>query len=411
MKKKYAFAGASGRGYSMYVRPLHNDFKDEAELVGIYDPNPIRASITSKEFGNIPVFDDFDKMIEEGKPDAVIITTVDSYHHEYIVRSLEAGCDAIVEKPLTIDAEKCNAIIDAKKATDRDIIVTFNCRYMPYFAKLKEIIKSGAIGEILNVDFEWMLDRRHGADYFRRWHRYLDKSGGLLIHKASHHFDIINWLVDQDPVKVYAIGDLKFYGPTRQDRGERCFTCSHKDSCEFYFDIEANEFIRKFYFEAEEADGYFRDRCIFSETIDIYDTMSVNVAYSEGTQLTYSLVAYSPYEGWRASFTGTEGRLEAVNYSSGQDSDREIDQIKIIKSPGETITYDVSRVKGGHGGGDEKLRDMVFRGGIPDPLGQKADLKAGIMSSIIGIAANESIKTGEPVNVADIIPVEELDNL
>ena len=350
-------------------------------------------------------------MIEKSRPDAVIITTVDSYHHEYIIKSLEADCDAIVEKPLTIDAKKCNEIIEAKQRSNKDIIVTFNVRYMPYFAKLKEILKGGVIGEILNVDFEWILDQSHGADYFRRWHRYLNKSGGLLIHKASHHFDILNWLIEQDPVKVYGLGDLKFYGPTRDERGERCFTCEYKDSCEFYFDIEENEFIRRFYFEAEKEDDYFRDRCVFSEEIDIYDTMSVNVAYSKGAQLTYSLVAYSPYEGWRASFTGTKGRLEASSYSSGQASDSDTNTFKVIKSPSETITYEVSKVRGGHGGGDERLRNMIFREGVEDPLGQMADLKAGIMSSIIGIAANESIETGEPVKMADIIPVDELDNI
>src|SRR5699024_7271305 len=227
----------------------------------------------------------------------------------------------------------------------------------------------------------------------------------------SHHFDIINWLVDQDPVKIYAHGDLRYYGPTREERGERCLTCQYKDTCEFYFDIKANGFINKFYHEAEGADGYYRDRCVFSEDIDIYDTMSVNVNYSKGTQLTYSLVAYSPYEGWRASFTGTKGRIEAVNYSSGQDSKGDIEEIKLFTSPTESITYKVSKATGGHGGGDQRLRKMIFKGGIPDPLGHMADLKAGIMSSIIGIAANESISTGEPVVVADIVPVEEIESL
>ncbi len=93
----------------------------------------------------------------------------------------------------------------------------------------------GAIGDILNIDFEWMLDTSHGADYFRRWHRKLENSGGLLVHKATHHFDIINWLIEQDPETVYANGTLHFYGKDRQPHGERCCTCSQKDICPYVF--------------------------------------------------------------------------------------------------------------------------------------------------------------------------------
>ena len=116
-------------------------------------------------------------MLKEAKPDAVIVTTVDRYHHEYIIRALEAGCDAITEKPMTTDAEKCNQILEAEKRTGKKVIVTFNYRFVPYVTRIKEMLKAGVIGEILNIDFEWILDTRHGADYFRRWHRYIENSG------------------------------------------------------------------------------------------------------------------------------------------------------------------------------------------------------------------------------------------
>lgn len=127
------------------------------------------------------------------KPDIVIVTTTDRYHHEYIIKALEMDCDVITEKPMTIDEEKCNAILEAEKRTKRNVTVTFNMRFAPLIMRIKEILKQDTIGQILSVHFEWFLDTSHGADYFRRWHRRKENSGGLLIHKSTHHFDVVNW--------------------------------------------------------------------------------------------------------------------------------------------------------------------------------------------------------------------------
>ncbi|NJD04805.1 MAG: Gfo/Idh/MocA family oxidoreductase [Ruminiclostridium sp.] len=387
----------------MYVKLYAEEFKDYAELAGVFDINSVRAGILGKACGNIPVYGDFDRMIRETKPDAVIVTTVDRYHDEYIVKALEAGCDAITEKPMTIDAEKSRAILEAEKRTGRKVIVTFNCRYMPYVARVKELLKGGAIGKILNADLEWMLDRSHGADYFRRWHRYMRNSGGLLVHKATHHFDMINWWLDQNPEEVFAFGTRNFYGPTREQRGERCFTCPYKNKCEFFWDIKADDFSRRFYLEAEKEDGYFRDGCVFAGDIDIYDTMSVNVKYSGGAFLSYSLVAYSPYEGWKVSFNGTEGRLEAEEFGSGIRRDEPNGQIRLYNRRGECTTYDMMKNNGAHGGGDEELLRDIFIGGMSDPLGKKSGSFSGAMSVLIGAAANISIKTKKPVNIKELL--------
>jgi len=402
--KKYALAGASSRALHMYAKPLATELKDFAELVGVYDINSVRANLLGRECGNIHVYNDFDKMLDEGKPDAVIITTVDRFHHEYIIRSLEAGCDAITEKPMTIDSEKCKAILDAEKRTGKKVFVTFNYRFVPYVTRIKELIKEGAIGGIFNVDFEWILDTRHGASYFRRWHRYIEKSGGLLVHKATHHFDLINWWLEEDPEEVYAFGALRFYGATREDRGERCLTCKHKKTCEFYWDITGDEFSKEFYLEAEnEPPGYIRDGCVFADDIDIYDTMSVNVKYSKGTLLTYSLIAHSPYEGWRVAINGANGRIEAEEFHSGHRADESIQQIRLYNRKEEVVTYDTKRAKGGHGGGDKRLRRMLFVGDVDDPLGYIADSWAGAMSISIGIASNISIAENKPVRIKDLL--------
>jgi len=409
MRKRYAFAGASGRViYGMYLNSLVNEFKDIAEIVGVYDINPKRSHVLRKKSGiEIPVYEDFNQMLCEAKPDVVIVSTVDRYHHEYIIKSLEAGCDVITEKPMTIDEDKCNAILEAEKRTGQKVHVTFNLRFSPFCVRVKEIVKSGAIGDIYSAHFEWMLDTSHGADYFRRWHRKKENSGGLLVHKATHHFDLINWFIEQEPEIVNAFGSRRFYGPTREARGIRCLTCQYIKECEFYFDIRSLDSTKELYLECEDVDGYYRDRCVFSEDINIEDTMSVNVRYSGGALMSYSLTSHSPYEGYRIALNGSEGRMEVEDFHGaiGAYAGEGISRIRIYNRKGEETSIKIPKVTGDHGGGDERLIRMIVRGDIKDPLGQTAGSRAGAMSAIIGIAANRSMSEGCSIRVKDLLDI------
>ncbi|GGD82964.1 Gfo/Idh/MocA family oxidoreductase [Paenibacillus nasutitermitis] len=405
--KKVVLVGAGSRALYMFAKPMAEDWKSHIDFCGIYDTNRIRANLVSVECGGIPVYEDFGAMLKAVHPDTVIVASTDSTHHTYIVASLRAGCDVITEKPMTIDAEKTNEIIEAERASGRKVTVTFNLRFAPYFAKVKELLAGGAIGEIHHVSLEWYLDRSHGADYFRRWHAEMKNSGGLLVHKSTHHFDIVNWWVDAFPADVQAYGSRRFYGPTRAERGVRCLTCDYTDTCEFYLDLSKHPFMETYYHKAESEDGYVRDRCVFDERIDIYDNMSVQVRYNSGALLTYSLVAYSPYEGWRATINGSGGRMELTNIYSNADMRQEEDnRIKIYKPDGTTEDIQVSVSAGGHGGGDAKLHKILFSGvETEDPLGQQAGSYAGAMSLLIGHAANKSIQEGRQVHIADLLPI------
>ncbi|MFN8446309.1 MAG: Gfo/Idh/MocA family oxidoreductase [Caldilineaceae bacterium] len=403
-KTKYAFAGASLRALEMYGKPITNHFAQSAQVVGVFDINPIRAQRVGEACNNAPAFTDFDEMLRATQPDVVIVTTVDRYHHEYIIRSLRAGCDAITEKPMTIDDEKCRAILAAEQETGRAVTVTFNYRFQPYVTKAKELLRSGVIGPVYHVDFEWLLDRSHGADYFRRWHRRKENSGGLLVHKSTHHFDLVNWLLDSEPERVFALGSRRFYGPTRQERGERCSTCAYTQSCEFYVDLASRPGLNAHYFQAEQHDGYFRDRCVFSEEIDIEDTMNVLVRYTNGAQMSYSLTAYSPYEGWYMVITGKDGRMELREIESGPESGGDTLEIRIFDKKGQLTKIDVPVGRGGHGGGDSVLLQRLFSGeDLPDPLNHMAGSRAGAMSILTGIAANHAIASGQAVTVADLL--------
>lgn len=403
--KSHAIVGCGGRALWMFANPILQRFAHRARLVGLCDINPGRMDYYNHKLNaRIPTFTDFDRMIQETKPDRVIVTTKDALHHSFILRAFEHGCDVICEKPMAINEVQCREILAAEQRTGRTVTVTFNYRFVPYVTRVRELLGQGIIGKILSIDFSYQLDRIHGADYFRRWHRRKENSGGLLVHKSTHHFDLINWLTGQDPATVHAIGSRQFYGPTRKERGERCLTCDHKKTCEFYFDIQkASAGDKALYADVEHFDGYHRDQCVFSDEIDIEDTMNLTVKYSGGVQMSYSLNAHCIYEGWRMAFNGTDGRLEAEEWHSGPYVNRESQEIRIHR-PNQTVERNVVTVdRSGHGGGDTRLLEMLFDGPRPDPLSHMASSRAGAMSILTGIAANHSIASGQPVTIASLI--------
>ena len=402
---KVAIVGTGGRGTGTWGRPVADDYKDVVEIVGLCDINSRRAKLAVGLIGvNVPAYQDFDQMIKETRPDAVIVTTVDATHYRYIIRALELGCDAITEKPMCTDEFQCQAILDAQKRTGRNVKVTFNARHDPQAKRVKQLLMDKAVGDVISVDFHEYLDTSHGADYFRRWHHLKENSGTLLVHKASHHFDQANWWLDSRPTEVCAQGELKFYGRNSAFRGTHCRSCPFQKRCRFYWDITRNAGYMKLYVECEGEDGYLRDACVFRENTNIYDTMSVRVKYENGVLLTYTANTYLPYEGQAISFNGTLGRLDVNSYGGGGFSAREL---RLTRSFGKSeLVQDLeARREGGHGGADSGIRDLIFRGqDAPDPLGLRADMHAGARSSLIGIAAYRSIERGGvPVKIGDLV--------
>jgi predicted dehydrogenase len=427
VKKRYVHVGMGSRS-RMYMDAIIGDFSDSCELAAICDKSDGRLDLANRhieELGGSPVptyrADDFDKMIAEARPDVVIVTTgPDATHSDYICRAMELGCDVVTEKPMTTDETRCRKILKTAAKTGRNLQVTFNYRYSPPRSQIKEILAAGTIGEILSVDFAWLLDTRHGADYFRRWHRRRENSGSLLVHKATHHFDLVNWWLGDDPEEVFCHASLKFYTPATAermglaDRAERCRGCGEAEKCKFHLDLADSENMKEMYLDCEdEPDGYIRDKCVFSDEINIWDNMSVSARYKRGTLLNYILHAYSPYEGYRIAFNGTRGRLEhracENTYISGDGSipgelEKGNTTITLIREFSSPEQIEVRTSKGGHGGGDTPLLADVFDPEAPsDPLKRKAGRRDGAYSILVGVAACKSIDTGKAVKIADLL--------
>ncbi len=436
-RKRYAIIGTGGRA-RMYIDAVAATFREHAELVGLCDLSQTRMDWYNERLAEeydlppVPTYlaNQFDRMVAETKPDVVIVTTMDSTHHTYITRAMELGCDAITEKPMTIDAAKATAIFDTIQKTGRNLRVTFNYRYAPIATAVRQQIMEGKIGRPLHVNFQWVLDTFHGADYFRRWHREKDKSGGLLVHKATHHFDLINWWLQSYPQEVFAFGDLLFYGrENAAARGEHYeydrytgHVAAARDP--FALRLDSNPTTNALYLAAEPETGYVRDRNVFGDNISAEDTMSVTARYRNGALLTYSLIAYSPWEGYRISITGDKGRLEVDlteqvgrAFVAGQEetpvfapSDPEIvqqfggSQIRLFPMFGRPYEVEIPEAKGGHGGADPVMLEQIFSPNPPDdPFARAASHIDGAASILLGIAANESIATQRLVKVDELL--------
>jgi len=404
-RPRYVLAGTGSRGIEMFGQAIVGPYSGNAELVGLCDINPLRMSVAQRRLGiELPAFTNFDDCLESLKPDSVIVTTPDDTHHKFIIDAMRAGADVITEKPLTVTFDHCQAILQAERETGRKCTVAFNYRHAPFHTRIKELLKSDCIGKVISIDFHYYLDTQHGADYYRRWHRKKEHSGGLLVHKATHHFDLISWWLEQEPISVFARGDRQYYGSTHEEHGVRCRDCSHAHKCEFHFDLSAKPWMAELYAAAESADHYYRDRCVFDPEINIEDNLQVLIGYSGGTNLGYSLASFLPFEGFTIAFNGAKGRLEAEEIwgeGLGQSEENPFDRYGLTLYPlgGKKEKIPVPMVLGGHAGGDVRLQKMLFEEVAPDPMGHRANALAGAMSVLAGLAANESIATGEIVSV------------
>ncbi|WP_394195207.1 Gfo/Idh/MocA family protein [Microbacterium foliorum] len=432
-KTRYALAGAGARA-QMYVEGIIGTHRDRAELVAIVEPNPVRAAHYADRIAEVgapaprlATPDELEQVILDEHVDRVIICSRDDLHAELIVRSLEAGADVVVEKPLTIDAASAARIEDAVERTGRQVVLTFNYRYSPRNSALRQVIQDGTIGQVTSVDFSWMLDTNHGADYFRRWHREKKNSGGLLVHKSSHHFDLVNWWIRSQPTRVFASGGLRFYGADNaQSRGlgVRPARGTHDGGDLFELDLRTDERLTALYLDAEQHDGYRRDLDVFSEGITIEDNLALVVDYASGATMSYSLNAHSPWEGYRVAVNGTLGRVElevvergavlageglhphidpSLSGGHGTTALRpESERLIVQRHWEEAYEVPIDGGDGGHGGGDELLLSDVFEGPGDDPLARPADWTDGIRSIAVGIAGNRSLETGLPVKVDEL---------
>ncbi len=424
--KRYAICGVSNRVVHMFIKPMFGDFARCAELVGLLDCDPLRFEVCKAnvpESKNVPEYseNDFEKMVAETKPDVILVAGRDDTHSRYILKGLEANLDVVTEKPMVTTSEDCRKILEAEKNSKGSVVCTFNYRYPAAHRRIREMILAGRIGRVTSIDLNWYIDTYHGASYFKRWNRTREVSGGLSIHKGSHHFDLASWLIGQKAEKVHAFGARNYFGPdgelnpSRED-GRVCETCREKEKCKYFMrwtSRSSSKLPKDDHLNVltgakkgpQMYSGYRPDRCIFDSEINIEDTYVVNILYDQGAMLNYSACFSVPYEGYRLAINGTCGRIETRELHPRAPFPRPeaqtIDYFPIFGS--KEIIYTVPG-EGGHGGGDPLLLEDVFLG--PDPQ-RGYEIQAGALDAAYAVCTGEAVwksaLSGEVVNVKELL--------
>jgi predicted dehydrogenase len=431
-RRRVAVVGTGARA-EMWIRAIA-EHPDRVELVALADTNQARMDAHNRwRPAPVPTYhaSRLAEMLKDERVDQLLVISVDRTHAGHIVTALEAGCDVITEKPMTVDAESAQLILDTAGRTGRDVRVAFNYRFNPVHEVVRTLLAGGAVGEIGSVHFEWLLDVRHGADYFRRWHRDKANSGGLLVHKSGHHFDLVNWWLGAAPAEVYAQGRLFLYGPEGKRHGyardyERAHGSPAAADDPFAIDLAANPQLKQLYLDAEAEDGYFRDQNVFAPGVTIEDDLAVLVRYDTGATMTYHLTAYAPWEGYRLMVNGSRGRLELEVVESDHVNPAAAHEVKGAAMHGSEAAPEQGGVtltlrpywkppqtvelqpheRGGHGGADRRMT-AVLLGGKTDPMGRSATARDGALALLTGLAANRSLQTAGPVRVADLLHLPE----
>jgi len=210
-KLRLGIVGAGSRGIMSFGRIFRDEHGDTVEVAGLAEPNSARAEAAARALGlEVALHADAEEMFARRDIDAVVITSPDWLHEEHCVAALERGKHVLVDKPLATTAKGCLRIIEAAKRAGRALYMGFNLRQSRVLRRLKKLIDAGDIGEVFSM--QAVEHYNGGRSYMSRWNRLKRYSGGLFIHKGSHDFDVINWMMGgARPARVSCFGGVSVF--------------------------------------------------------------------------------------------------------------------------------------------------------------------------------------------------------
>lgn len=402
-KIKVGIIGFGNRGYSFALPLVGSYFRSKAELTAIYDSNPNKVQIAREwlesDSPQTLVSDELTEFLKLDM-DLVMICTPQSEHAHNACIVLAAGKNVFLEKPMARNIEECDQILDAEKASGKELFMGFNLRHHVVCTKIKEMISNGIVGRPQNIictDFY-----SGGYSYFRRWHRMHANSGGLVVEKGCHSLDLINWYIDSEPVKVAAFGGLNKFNKL-PGAGMYCSNCPISESCKYYIDKEmvAISTKRSTNLNKEwvlgEADI---DLCVFNSEKDTFDNNTAIIEYANGCRATY-------VESFTSSVRAKSGRQFIVNGTDGQlwvsMLDRKIEYFpekvcsNIRQSP--SVVYNFPEDQGSHGGADNHMLNYILGCLSGKHKNEEMRPEAGRKAVLVATAIQKATKENQIVNL------------
>jgi predicted dehydrogenase len=205
-KIRIGYIGTGSMG-SSHVKIFRDHCGDDAQGVALFDPHPPSAEKAKEIIPDAKVFGDADALFASDI-DAVCISTPNHTHLDYVTRALDAGKQVFCEKPVAITMEDCRRMIEASQRAKRFVFIGHEFRYSDYFKKIAELVHGGAIGTAQTI---WCTECRGPFnEKVNRWIIDGRYSGGAMVDKNGHHFDLMNWWMQSRPTRVVAFGSRKF---------------------------------------------------------------------------------------------------------------------------------------------------------------------------------------------------------
>ena len=402
-------AGSRGRTYARYAEKFPKSMK----VVGVADLNPNRRSAMAKKHG-IPKENQFahfnDALSRPKLADAVVISTPDNLHYEPCMKALALGYHVLLEKPVAPTEKECRDILKQARKYDRIVAVCHVLRYAPYFVALKQVLDSGAIGDIVSIQHMEPIQYAHMAHSYVRGNWPLaDKTTPIILAKSCHDLDILRWLIGKPCQTIAAEGSLHLFRPENMPKGatERCTDgCPHEATCPYSaIDIYERRKRHLGVFDLPRKDpALIREklkttpygRCVFRCNNDQCDHYVAIMKFEGDITASFTMDAFTPWGGRRTRIMGTKGFIEGdmktftfYDFRSGH------------KSVWDQKVSEVAEYKGsGHGGGDHLLaRDFVRAVSAGDEKLLSSTIDVSIESHVMGFMAEKSRKSMKKVKI------------
>ena len=383
-KLKFGIIGMGNRG--KYIYSLIQNHQ-QSEVTAVCDNNPDK--LLAYHIDGIGVFNNFIDVINNSNVDAVFITTPDNTHGEIMTSAINFGKHIICEKPLEISENEINRILKQAQTKPNVIALGYVLRYSQLFQMVKRVVESGIIGRVINVHAVDNISYG-GHAFFHDWHRRRDNITSLLLQKASHSLDIINWLVNSRPSSVAAFGGLNVFGGVgalrvfgkEVDDNLCCSNCKIERQCEE--SLINCERVRNIKWRDN-----WPDSCVYNNEVDVDDNQVIIIKYENDAKASYTLNQFSPSYKREYILYGDKGRLQFDDVSNKA--------IVTFRNSSNKNIYEVSDL-GGHGGGDvgllEDFLDCCNTGKTP-----VASLEQSAVTSLVAIAAQKSIDEEQIVKI------------
>jgi predicted dehydrogenase len=367
--------------------------REELEVVAIADVNQDSLDMITDCYGdNWEQYHDYKELLKREDITGVVIASPDYAHEEQAIAAFEAGKHVFLEKPVAITVDGAKKVLKKRDESGKTLLIGFVLRYCRQYQKLKEIVESGIIGELKTG---WVLHSvGNGSDwYFHDWHGAVKNTGGLLLQKGSHDFDIINWVVDSKIKKIAAFGSQDFFGGDKPN-DLVCQDCKEKNTCTEAIEDRYSSWSTSNGRNAKILYNRWRNQCAFRKEVDVPDNHQVLLEYNNGVKVTYLECHYTPDDNREYIFIGTKGK---VKLDDAQDTVT-VQLRHGMNDRVETIVYSKLQTAGGHGGGDDYILDDFVKaletGEQPNAGGEE-----GFYAIQAGLLAHEAMKDGKLIEL------------